>query len=121
MLGVNNMKKYLFSIEDRKQMIEELFKDESKVEVVIYEGLTVDFCRRVKATHILRGLRTSADFEYERAIAQVNKKMHEDIETIFLLTLPEHTPINSSVVRDIIIHGVMLGCSYLKNLTLKIF
>jgi pantetheine-phosphate adenylyltransferase len=121
MLGVNNMKKYLFSIEDRKQMIEELFKDESKVEVVIYEGLTVDFCRRVKATHILRGLRTSADFEYERAIAQVNKKMHEDIETIFLLTLPEHTPINSSVVRDIIIHGGDAGMFIPQKLDIKKF
>lgn len=121
MLGVNNMKKYLFSIEDRKQMIEELFKDESKVEVVIYEGLTVDFCRKVNATHILRGLRTSADFEYERAIAQVNKKMYEDIETIFLLTLPEHTPINSSVVRDIIIHGGDAGMFIPQKLDIKKF
>jgi pantetheine-phosphate adenylyltransferase len=104
MLGVNNAKKTLFSIESRKLMIEELFSDEPKVEVQIYNGLTVDFCKKVGATHILRGLRTSADFEYERAIAQVNKMMFESIETVFLLTLPEHTPINSSVVRDIINH-----------------
>jgi pantetheine-phosphate adenylyltransferase len=104
MLGVNNTKKSLFSIESRKLMIEELFSDEPKVQVQIYNGLTVDFCREIGATHILRGLRTSADFEYERAIAQVNKMMHENIETVFLLTLPEHTPINSSVVRDIINH-----------------
>ena len=104
MLGVNNTKNYLFSIEDRKQMIEEVFDDESKIKVEIYNGLTIDFCKQVGATHILRGLRTSADFEYERAIAQVNKKMHGSIETVFLLTLPEHTPINSSVVRDILKH-----------------
>ena len=104
MLGVNNTKRNLFTIESRKLMIEELFSAEPKVDVQIYDGLTVDFCSKVGATHILRGLRTSADFEYERAIAQVNKKMHQNLETVFLLTLPEHTPINSSVVRDIITH-----------------
>lgn len=121
MLGANNLKKYLFPIESRKQMIEELFKDETKVEVIIHDGLTVDFCRKVNATHILRGLRTSADFEYERAIAQVNKKMHNDIETIFLLTLPEHTPINSSVVRDILIHGGDVGMFIPQKLDIKKF
>jgi pantetheine-phosphate adenylyltransferase len=104
MLGVNDAKKYLFSLPARKQMIEDLFDDEPRIIVEIYEGLTVDFCKKVKATHILRGLRTSADFEFERAIAQVNKKMYNDIETVFLLTMPEHTPINSSVVRDILKH-----------------
>ena len=104
MIGVNNTKKFLFPIEARKQMIEDIFSDDPKVEVQIYNGLTVDFCRKVGATYVLRGLRTSADFEYERAIAQVNKKMFNNIETIFILTMPEHTPINSSVVRDIIVH-----------------
>ncbi|HNW50905.1 MAG TPA: pantetheine-phosphate adenylyltransferase [Prolixibacteraceae bacterium] len=104
MIGVNNTKRYLFSIENRKRMIEDLFSTEVKIEVQIYNGLTVDFCKEIGATHILRGLRTSADFEYERAIAQVNKKMLPAIETVFFLTLPEHTPINSSVVRDIITH-----------------
>jgi pantetheine-phosphate adenylyltransferase len=104
MIGVNNTKKNLFTIENRKLMIEELFSTEPKVEVQIYDGLTVDFCKKIGAIHILRGLRTSADFEYERAIAQVNKMMNKNIETVFFLTLPEHTPINSSVVRDIIIH-----------------
>jgi pantetheine-phosphate adenylyltransferase len=104
MLGVNDVKKYLFSIDNRKQMIEDLFADEPKISVEIHDGLTIDFCKKVGASHILRGLRTSADFEYERAIAQVNKKMHNEIETVFLLTLPEHTPIASSVVRDILKH-----------------
>lgn len=101
MLGVNHAKGGFFSIDDRKRMIEELFEHEPKVEVRIYSGLTVDFCKGVGAMHILRGLRTAADFEYERAIAQVNKKMYPNIETIFMLTMPEHTPINSSVVREI--------------------
>ena len=70
-----------------------------------HEGLTVDFCRAAGAGYILRGLRTSSDFEYERAIAQMNKKLYTFIETVFLLTMPEHTPINSSIVRDIILHG----------------
>lgn len=104
MLGVNNTKRYLFPIDTRKQMIEDLFFDEPKIKVETYDGLTVDFCKKAGATYILRGLRTAADFEYERAIAQVNKKMYNNIETVFLLTMPEHTPINSSVVRDILTH-----------------
>lgn len=119
MLGVNINKKYLFPIEIRKQMIEDLFEDEPKVEVEIFDGLTVNFCHKVGAAHILRGLRTSADFEYERAIAQVNKRMFEEIETIFLLTKPEHTPINSSVVRDIIKHGGDAGIFLPQKLDLK--
>ena len=104
MLGVNHAKKYFFSIELRKQMIVDLFEGNPKIEVETFDGLTVDFCKKVGASYILRGLRTAADFEYERAIAQVNKKMHQNIETVFLLTMPEHTPINSSVVRDILKH-----------------
>ncbi|MCF8359291.1 MAG: pantetheine-phosphate adenylyltransferase [Prolixibacteraceae bacterium] len=119
MLGVNINKKYLFPIETRKQMIVDLFKDEPKVEVEIFDGLTVDFCRKAGATHILRGLRTASDFEYERAIAQINKKMYDDIETVFLLTKPEHTPVNSSVVRDIIKHGGDAGIFLPQKLDLK--
>jgi pantetheine-phosphate adenylyltransferase len=119
MLGVNNTKKTLFSVEKRKQMIEDLFHDEPKVKVEIHDGLTIDFCKKVSATHILRGLRTSADFEYERAIAQVNKKMYNNIETIFLLTLPEHTPVNSSVVRDILNHNGDISIFIPKNLDIK--
>jgi pantetheine-phosphate adenylyltransferase len=105
MLGVNDAKKGFFKIEDRKKMIEGLFADEPKVEVAIYNGLTIEFCKEVGAKYLLRGLRTAADFEYERAIAQINKKMYHDIETIFMLTVPEHTPINSSVVREILKYG----------------
>ncbi|MBN2807219.1 MAG: pantetheine-phosphate adenylyltransferase [Prolixibacteraceae bacterium] len=104
MLGLNHSKKYFFPIEARQQMIEDLFHDEPKIKVETHNGLTIDFCKKHGATYILRGLRTAADFEYERAIAQVNKKMHPAIETVFLLTMPEHTPVNSSVVRDILLH-----------------
>ncbi|HZH72595.1 MAG TPA: pantetheine-phosphate adenylyltransferase, partial [Mariniphaga sp.] len=96
MIGFNANKKSFFSLEKRMKWIDQVFKNEDKIEVRVHEGLTVDFCKEVGARYILRGLRTSADFEYERAIAQMNKKMHPEIETIFLLTLPEHTPINAT-------------------------
>ena len=105
MIGYNSNKQSFFPLEKRMGWIRQVFGDEVKVEVQSHEGLTVDFCKKVGARYILRGLRTSADFEYERAIAQVNKKMHPEIETVFLLTRPEHTPINSTIVRDIILHG----------------
>lgn len=105
MIGYNSNKQSFFPLEKRMKWINQVFADEVKVEVQSHEGLTVDFCKKVGARYILRGLRTSADFEYERAIAQVNKKMHPEIETVFLLTRPEHTPINSTIVRDIILHG----------------
>ncbi len=105
MIGYNSNKQSFFPIEKREKWINEVFKNEPKIEVECHEGLTVDFCRKVDARYILRGLRTSADFEYERAIAQINKKMLPQIESVFLLTMPEHTPINSTIVRDIILHG----------------
>jgi pantetheine-phosphate adenylyltransferase len=105
MIGFNSNKRSFFPIEKRERWINEVFKNEPNVSVQCHEGLTVDFCKKVNAQYILRGLRTSADFEFERAIAQVNKKMYPQIESIFLLTMPEHTPINSTIVRDIISHG----------------
>jgi len=105
MIGYNSNKRSFFPVEKRERWIKEVFRNEPSVSVECYEGLTVDFCRKVNASYILRGLRTSADFEFERAIAQVNKKMHPKIESVFLLTTPEHTPINSTIVRDIILHG----------------
>lgn len=105
MIGYNSNKKSFYSIEKRLKWINQVFADEDKIEVQIHDGLTVDFCKKVNAKYILRGIRTSADFEYERAIAQVNKKMHPEIETVFLLTLPEHTPVMATIVRDIVFHG----------------
>jgi len=105
MVGFNANKKSFFSLEKRVKWINQIFQNERKIEVRVHEGLTVDFCKEVGAGYIVRGLRTSSDFEYERAIAQVNKKMHPEIETIFLLTLPEHTPVNATIIRDIVFHG----------------
>ncbi|MBT3210117.1 MAG: pantetheine-phosphate adenylyltransferase [Bacteroidetes bacterium] len=104
-IGYNSNKPGFFSLEKRKEWINIVFENEEKIAVDEYMELTVEYCKRVGAQYILRGLRTSADFEYERAIAQVNKTMRPEIETVFLLTKPEHTPINSSIVRDIIRHG----------------
>ena len=105
MIGYNANKKSFFPIEKRMKWINQIFQNIDKVEVRLHDGLTVDFCKEVGARYILRGLRTSADFEYERAIAQINKKMHPEIETVFLLTLPEHTPVNATIIRDIVFHG----------------
>ena len=104
-IGVNAEKKTMFSIEQRVGWIQQLFKDEPKVLVESYSGLTVDFCRQKEAGFILRGLRTAADFEFERGIGQVNRTLGPGIETLFLLTDACHTPISSSIVRDVIRHG----------------
>ncbi len=105
MIGYNSNKKSFFPLEKREKWINQVFSNDANVEVKSYEGLTVDFCKIVDAKYILRGIRTSSDFEYERAIAQVNKQMYPEIESVFLLTTPEHTPIQSTIVRDIIQHG----------------
>ena len=104
-IGYNSEKKQFFPIEKRIQWIEEAFNNNPKIEVETFGGLTVDYCQNKKAGFILRGLRTAADFEYERAIAQINKKMAHKLESVFLLTTPEHTMITSTIVRDIIRHG----------------
>lgn len=101
-IGVHSMKQPLLKIEARVEMVNQVFKSCDQVSADSFEGLTVDYCRKVKASHMLRGIRTAADFEYERAIAQINKKMLPSVESIFLLTSPEHTPINSTIIRDII-------------------
>lgn len=101
-VGVNAEKKdSFFSLKKRIEWIRQTFKNDTKVEVMEYSGLTVDFCKKMNAGFILRGLRTSADFEFERAIAQTNRFLAKDIETIFLLTTPEHTSINSTIVREV--------------------
>lgn len=104
-IGENSSKNGLFSIEKRVEWIKNTFKDEPKVFVETYNGLTVNYCIDKGAQFLLRGLRTSADFEYERAIAQMNKKMYPEIESVFLLTSPEYTSISSTIVREIIKHG----------------
>ncbi|PJJ07247.1 MULTISPECIES: pantetheine-phosphate adenylyltransferase [Flavobacterium] len=100
-IGVNAEKKYMFSLEERKRFIEETFKNEPKVKVITYEGLTIDLCQKVKADFILRGLRNPADFEFEKAIAHTNRRLSK-IETVFLLTAARTSYISSSIVRDVI-------------------
>ena len=104
-IGVNSEKKNMFTLEKRISWIEQIFKSEPKIVVESYSGLTMYFCRKKDANYILRGLRTSADFEFERGIGQVNKKLADNIETIFLLTEPQYTPISSSIIRDVIRNG----------------
>ncbi len=104
-IGVHSTKLPLLKIEARVEMVNRVFANNDQVSADFFEGLTVDYCRKVNATHMLRGIRTAADFEYERAIAQINKKMLPSVESIFLLTTPEHTPVNSTIIRDIIRNG----------------
>mgnify|MGYP003411175695 FL=1 len=103
-IGVNAEKKYMFSLEDRKRFIEESFKDEPKVKVITYSGLTIDLCKKENAEFILRGLRNPADFEFEKAIAHTNRVMSK-IETVFLLTAARTSFISSSIVRDVLRNG----------------
>ncbi|MCE1167924.1 MAG: pantetheine-phosphate adenylyltransferase [Sphingobacteriia bacterium] len=104
-IGYNREKAGFFPIEDRIALISKLFVDHAIIEVQSYTGLTVDFCKKVEARYLIRGLRTSADFEFERSVAQVNRKLLTDVETIFFLTEPQHSFISSSIVREIISHG----------------
>jgi len=105
-IGFNTTKSRFISIEKSTKSIQRVFEDTNgRVEVMVFKGLTVDFCKNQNSRYILRGLRTAADFEYERAIAQTNKAMYPEIETVFLLTIPQHTFFNSSIIREIIKQG----------------
>jgi pantetheine-phosphate adenylyltransferase len=101
-IGINVEKKGFFPLEKRLEWITHVFRNEPKIKVISYEGLTVDFCRKVNSAYLLRGLRTSSDFEFERSIAHINKQLYPDIETVFLLTQPEYMSLNSSIVREIV-------------------
>ena len=100
-IGINADKKYMFSLDERKKFIEDCFKDEPKIKVVTYKGLTVHFCEKNDVDFILRGLRNPADFEFEKAIAHTNRDL-APIETVFLLTSANTSYISSSIVRDVI-------------------
>ena len=102
-IGVNANKKYMFTLDERKAFLENTFADEPKIKVDTYQGLTVNYCKDIKADFILRGLRNPADFEFEKAIAHTNRKL-EKIETVFLLTSSGKSFISSSIVRDVIRH-----------------
>jgi pantetheine-phosphate adenylyltransferase len=103
-IGNNTLKNYHFNIEERAEFIKLTFSNNLKVEVATYNGLTIDFCKQVNANFILRGIRNVADYNYENSIAQMNKAMDNDIETIFMPTIPELSAINSTIIRDILIN-----------------
>lgn len=104
-IGMNANKKPMFSAEQRVHWLEEIFRDEPKVEPVIYEGLTVECCKKIQANYILRGIRYVSDFEYEKAIADMNRSLDGGIETVFLTCLPQFTSVASTLVRDVIRNG----------------
>jgi len=103
-LGYNQQKKYLFDKEKRIEFINNIFKNEPKISCSSYRGLTVNFCKTVNAKYLIRGLRSSADFEYEKGIALLNQSISE-VETVFLISRPQYSHISSSIVREIIING----------------
>lgn len=101
-IGCNADKKYLFPIEERKEWIKKIFHNNNKIEIVTYNKLTVEFAKELKINFLIRGLRTAVDFEYERQIGLINRTLAPEIETIYLMTLPEYSHISSSMVREII-------------------
>ena len=103
-IGYNNNKHYFFSQDRREHFINKTFEGESKIKVMRYSGLTVDFCKQINAGFILRGLRTSADFEFERAIAQMNRGLNPEVETVFVVSDPALSHISSTIVRDILLY-----------------
>lgn len=104
-VGTNTAKNSVFPLEKRIEWIEKTFAQYDNVEVVTFNSLTVDFCREIGAKYILRGLRNSTDFQYERNIARINQELDSEIETIFLMTKPDDAAISSSLVREILSFG----------------
>jgi pantetheine-phosphate adenylyltransferase len=101
-IGINASKQPMFSPEQRISWVNDLFKHDSRIEAVSYEGLTIDFCRQINARYILRGIRYVSDFEYEKAIADMNRMLAPEVETIFLTCSPQYATISSTLVRDVI-------------------
>ncbi|MDY3979963.1 MAG: pantetheine-phosphate adenylyltransferase [Tidjanibacter sp.] len=104
-IGDNSDKKGLLPIERRKALIEELYKDKSGVEVVVYDGLTGDYCRHHNLRFILRGMRNTVDFDYERNMMQINERIFPEITTVLLFTPPELAAVSSSIIREILSYG----------------
>jgi pantetheine-phosphate adenylyltransferase len=104
-IGVNSAKNPMFSAEQRMEWFSEIYKDEPKVESVAFEGLTVEYCKLIGARFILRGIRFVSDFEYEKSIADANRTMDKNIETVFLTGEPKYTSVASTIVRDILKNG----------------
>ncbi|HET7898158.1 MAG TPA: pantetheine-phosphate adenylyltransferase [Flavisolibacter sp.] len=104
-VGMNANKQPMFPADVRVQWLNELYRNEPKVEAVMYEGLTVECCKKLDANYIVRGIRYVNDFEYEKAIADMNRSLDGNIETIFLTCLPKYTSVASTLVRDVIRNG----------------
>lgn len=103
-IGTNTTKNHLFSLEDRIQFIQNSFLDVPNIEVTTYAGLTIDFCKSIGSKHLIRGIRNSVDFEFERGIAQVNLKL-SGIDTVFFMADGDISAISSSIVRDVYKNG----------------
>ncbi|RZK14343.1 MAG: pantetheine-phosphate adenylyltransferase [Flavobacterium sp.] len=101
-IGLNSSKQNFLSAETREEIVKSIFINDTNVEIHTYQGLTIDFAKKIGATYMVRGIRSASDFEYERAIAQINKSMMPDVETIILLSRPEYSAISSTIVRDIL-------------------
>jgi len=101
-IGLNSSKQNFLSAEKREEIVKAVFQGYDNIEIQMYEGLTVDFCKKINASYMVRGIRSVGDFEYERAIAQINQTMMPEIETIFILSKPEYSAISSTIVRDIL-------------------
>lgn len=102
-IGINSQKKYLFSLSQRIEWLKQIFNSEIKIIIDSYEGLTLEYCKRVQAQYILRGIRNAADFDYERTISQINYTVSKNIETIFLISRPELSHVSSTIVRELIL------------------
>ena len=100
-IGVNSTKQGLLSVEKREQMLQAVFNYDARIHVIAYEGLTVEFCKSIGAAYMIRGIRTVSDFEYEKAIAQMNHSLEPEIESIFIVSKPGYSSISSSIVREI--------------------
>ena len=101
-IGVNSQKQALFDVDKRKKWIEDVFKDEPRIKVDVFEGLTVHYCKKVDAKFLIRGLRNASDFDYEKTISQLNHIVGGNVETVFLISKPEFSHISSTIVREII-------------------
>ncbi|HNP23770.1 MAG TPA: pantetheine-phosphate adenylyltransferase [Panacibacter sp.] len=103
-VGMNSSKSPMFSTEQRLEWFREIYKDEPKIEVAAYTGLTIDYCKKIDARFILRGIRFVSDFEYEKTIADANRMLDKKIETVFLTGEPQYSSVASTIVRDILKH-----------------
>ncbi len=104
-IGLNSTKQSFLTAGQREEMLKRVFASEPNIEVVTYSGLTVDYCKKIGAQYMIRGIRSTSDFEYEKAIAQMNHAMHPEIESIFVLSNPGFSAISSTIVRDILRNG----------------